>query len=105
MNNLAQVNIGDKFLGPNSFLTNIEDVGKLVSLVVQSAIVIAGLILLFLLIFGGISMIAGAGSNNPEQAAKGKQAVTSAVVGFIVVLAGYWIVQLIEILTGIQILQ
>ena len=105
MQNLAQVNIGDKFLGQGAFLTDIGDVGKLVSLVVQSALVIAGLVFLFLLILGGISMIAGAGNNNPEQAAKGKQAVTSAAIGFVVVFAAYWIVQLIEILTGISILQ
>ena len=67
---------------------------------VSTAITIAGIILLFLLVGGGIAMIAGAGSDNPEQVQKGKQAATSAVVGFIVVFVAYWIVRLIEVLTG-----
>jgi len=54
---------------------------------------------------GGIGMIAGAGNSNPEQAGKGRQAATSAVVGFIIVFAAYWIMQLIEILTGFSILR
>ena len=49
-------------------------------------------------------MIAGAGKDNPEQTAKGKQAVTSAVLGFVVVFAAYWIVQLIEEFTGLPLL-
>lgn len=45
-------------------------------------------------------MIAGAGNQNPEQTAKGRQAVTSAVIGFVVVFAAYWIVRLIEEILG-----
>lgn len=102
---LTQVNIGEKFLGKSgSFLTEITDIGKLVSIIVSNAMVIAGIILLFFMVFGGISMIAGAGSQNPEQVAKGRQAVTSALIGFIIVFAAYWIVQLIEVLTGVKIL-
>ncbi|MEK7112910.1 MAG: hypothetical protein AAB875_06390 [Patescibacteria group bacterium] len=108
MNNLAQgtgVSIEEKFFGKSGgFLTNITDVGKLVSIIVSNAIIIAGIILLFLMVFGGISMIAGAGSQNPEQVAKGRQAVTSALIGFIIVFAAYWIVQLIGAITGINIL-
>lgn len=98
------VDIGKSFLGKGAFLSDVKDIGKLVSIIVSNAIVVAGIILLFLMIFGGISMIAGAGSQNPEQVAKGKQAVTSALIGFIIVFAAYWIVQLIEAITGIQIL-
>lgn len=98
------VDIGKSFLGKGTFLSDIKDVGKLVSILVSNAMVIAGIILLFLMVFGGISMIAGAGSQNPEQVAKGRQAVTSALIGFIIVFAAYWIVQLIGAITGINIL-
>ena len=50
-------------------------------------------------------MVMGAGRDNPEQAAKGKQAATAAVIGFIIIFASYWIIQLIQLLTGITILQ
>lgn len=103
MNNQG-VDIGRKFLGESGFLRNLTDVGKFVSIIVSNAMVIAGVILLFFMVFGGISMIAGAGNQNPEQVAKGRQAITSALIGFIIVFAAYWIVQLIEVLTGVQIL-
>jgi hypothetical protein len=49
-------------------------------------------------------MIMGAGQDNPEAAAKGKQAATSAVIGFIIIFAAYWIIQIIETVTGLNIL-
>ena len=102
MNKLAAVNIGTKF---NSPFTQLTDLGSFTSLVIQNALVIAGVILLFLLIAGGLGMIIGAGSGDSDQAANGKKAATAAVIGFIVIFAAYWIVQIIEVLTGIQILQ
>lgn len=60
--------------------------------------------MLFLLVLGGIGVIAGAGGDNPERAAKGKQAVTSAIIGFIIIIVAYWIIQIIENITGITIL-
>jgi len=107
MSLLAQtgVPIGNTFFGKeNSFLSQVGDVGKLVSLIVSNAIVVAGVILLFLFVAGGIGMIAGAGSSNPEQMASGRKAITAAVIGFVIVFAAYWIVQLIQVLTGVKIL-
>ena len=105
MNKLA-VDIKETFFGAgsNTPLTEVTDVGSIVSIVLQISFVLAGVIMLFFFIFGGISIIAGAGKDNPEQAAKGKQAITSAALGFIVVFAAYWIVQLIELMTGVVIL-
>jgi hypothetical protein len=102
---IAQVDIGDVFFGrgENPELRQITGVGDLVSLGVRIAFVIAGLLVLFFIIFGGYSIIAGAGSDNPEQAARGKQAATAAVIGFVILFASYWIVQLIQAITGIAI--
>ena len=106
MVNKLAIKIQDTFFGggSNTPLTELKGIGSLVSVVVQASFVLAGVLLLFFFIFGGISIIAGAGKDNPEQAAKGKQAITSAVLGFIVVFAAYWIVQLIELITGVVIL-
>lgn len=79
-----------------------KGLADLVSVIVSSAFAIASVILLFFFIFGGISMIAGAGQDNPERAAKGKQAVTSAAIGFIIIFVAYWIVRLIEITIGVN---
>ena len=101
MNTLAQIDIGEKFGSPFGQADG-QTLGGLVSIILQSSLAIAGVILLFLLIFGGIGIIAGAGNNNPEQAAKGKQAATAAVIGFIVVFSAYWVVRLIEVITGVD---
>ena len=96
------VNIGETF---NSPLGTTKTLGDLVSIFLSSALTLAGVILLFLLILGGIGMMAGAGGDSPEKAAKGKQTATAAAIGFIIVFATYWIVQIVEELTGLNILK
>jgi hypothetical protein len=99
------VNIGDVFFGTGGhFLKETTGVGTLVSIILSNAIVIAGILLFFLFLFGGISMIIGAGQSSPEKAARGRQAVTAAVIGFIIIFGAYWIIQIIEKITHIDIL-
>ncbi|MAG60108.1 hypothetical protein CMO96_04980 [Candidatus Woesebacteria bacterium] len=98
----AEVDIEDKFGAP---FAEVKDVGTLVSIVVSNLYILAGVILLIVLIFGGFSIIAGSGQNNPEQAAQGKKAATMAAVGFLIIFASYWIIKIIELLTGFKILE
>lgn len=102
MEKLAQVDIGDQF---NSPFGKTIGLGGLVSIILSNAIIIAGIILLFLLIFGGISIIMGAGQGNPEKSAKGQKAVSSALIGFLLIFAVYWIIQIVEVIFGFSILQ
>ncbi len=97
MNKLAQVNIGSTYGSVWGVDFGFAD---LVSVILRNSFVIAGILLLFLMIFGGISIMFGAGSGNPESAGRGKKAITSAVIGFAIIFAAYWIVQIIEIITG-----
>lgn len=96
MNKIA-VNIGSLFDSPLGKTKGILDV---VSIVVEAAFAIAGIIVIFMFIFGGITLIASAGQGNPEGVGKGKKAVTSALIGFIIILTSFWVVRLIEIITG-----
>lgn len=96
------VDIGENF---NTSIGKTVGVADLISIILSNAIVIAGIIMLFLLVFGGIMMIASAGQDDPQKAAQGKKAVTAAVIGFIIIFASYWIVQIIEYLTGVPILR
>ncbi len=105
MNKLASIDIEESFLnGSGQNLSDITSVNNYVSAIVTSAISIAGIILLFLLIGGGIGMIAGAGKSDPQSIEKGKKAATSALIGFIVVFCAYWIVKLIESITGLSLI-
>jgi len=95
------VDIGSSFGSP---FGQTAGVGSLVSTIVSAALVLAGIIVLVFFILGGIGMISSAGNDNPEGAAKAKQALTSAAIGFIIVFAAYWIIQIIEKITGVNIL-
>jgi succinate dehydrogenase/fumarate reductase cytochrome b subunit len=107
MNNLsAAFDIGSKFFGEGS--TNplagndLTGVAKVVSMFLNIAFVLAGLILLFFFILGGIGLIGSAGAENPQKTEQSKKTITSAVIGFVVVFASYWIVKLVGQLLGIE---
>lgn len=100
MRQLAQSSLETYFDSPFG-KTGGKTIGDLISLGLKISFVVAGLILLFFIIIGGISIIAGAGGNDPEKAKKGQQAVTSALIGFVIIFVAYWIVRLIEVITGI----
>ena len=103
-NYLTAIDIGDKFFGNSGGIRTANSLSTYITFFLNASFVIAGVLLLFYFVMGGIGMIAGAGKDNPQQIEKGKQAATSALIGFIVVFASYWIVKLIEQLTGITIL-
>jgi len=108
MQNLLAVNIGDQwFLKPNQAITNapqFQTPGALISIILRNVYTIAGVSLLFLLIFGGFSIILGAGGGDPKKAGQGQKAVTAAIAGFLIIFASYWIIQIIETITGVKIL-
>jgi hypothetical protein len=99
---LAQINIGEKFFGSGaaSQLQKPEGIASLVSLFLNISFVIAGLILLFYFILGGIGIIGSAGQDDPQKLEQAKKTATSALIGFIIVFASYWIVKLIRQLIG-----
>ena len=96
-NVFAQVNIGQQF---NSPFGQTKSVGTLVSLILNFGLIVAGVIIVFLLVFGAIKMIAGAGGGDAKAAAQGHQAITWAVIGFVVVFSSFIIIRLIETLAG-----
>ncbi len=104
MNKLA-IEIGSQFLGGSEGkLGDPQYVGIYTSAIISGAISIAGIILLFLLIAGGVGIISGAGKNDPKAIESGKKTATSALIGFVVVFSAYWIVKLVESITGLNLL-
>lgn len=104
MKYLAQIDIGKTFfgteLGSTHPLQQLTGIGALVSLFLKASFALAGLLILFFIIFAGFQIIVGAGQNNPEAAKKGKEAATAAVIGFVIIFVAYWIIRIIEIITG-----
>lgn len=98
------IDIGKEFLlGSGGIKSVFPNLGKLVSIIISNLYVLAGILLLLLLIFGGFGMIMGAGGGNPEQTAKGGKAVGAALGGFLIIFLSYWIIKIIEVITGLSI--
>lgn len=76
--------------------------GGIISEVLKYAFPIAGMILFGMLVLAGVKMLTGA--TNSKNMDEGKQIIGTAVAGFIVLFASYWIIQLIEVIFGIKIL-
>ncbi len=71
--------------------------------IVKDTFVLAGVIFVALLVFGGVTYIMNAGSADKEGMEKGKNALTAAIAGFIIIFAAYWIVQIVQFVAGVDI--
>jgi len=104
---LAEVDIGRQwFLGgatPIADAPQFKSPGALISVILPNVYIAAGICIFLLFLFGGISVIAGAGQNDPKKTGQGKKAITSALIGFLIIFASYWIIQIIEVITGLSI--
>jgi ABC-type Na+ efflux pump permease subunit len=98
--------IGEQFklkgnVGIGSQTSPYQTVGGFISLILPNVYIAASLILFILLIAGGFAIMSS--GSDPQKKAKGAKAVTSAVVGFIIIFTSFWLIKLIEFLTGINI--
>ena len=101
---MAKFNIGDAFQIGNTGIgtkPGYGTIGGFVSTVLPNVYVLAGLILFFLIILGGIGLISAGGDTEKIQA--GSKKITIAIIGFAVIFMSYWIIQVISLLTGIEI--
>ncbi|MBD3250614.1 MAG: hypothetical protein GF381_03540 [Candidatus Pacebacteria bacterium] len=96
----AQVEL-DQYLrvGGGTVAEKYQTPADLVNLLVPNLFIVAGLIVFFLIIGAGFSYIKDS-SGNKEEA---KNLATGAVVGFVVMFSAYWIIQIIEAVTGTDI--
>lgn len=77
-------------------------IGAIITSLLPYLFTFGGMILFGMLIWGGFEMLAGASETKAQEA--GKQRITAAVIGFILLFASYWMAQLMEIIFGIKIL-
>ncbi len=90
---------GQPIQGPlSSGFTNIASV---VNALVVFIIPVASLILLFVLIFGGYSYMMSQG--NPEKIKSAQGMITSALIGFALLVFSYLIIKLITTIFGINV--
>lgn len=107
MENLLAIDIGKEFwLKPDTGIAGVpayQTLGGIISIILKNVYILAGIGLFILLIFGGFAIIMGAGSGDQKKIAQGQQAVTSALIGFLIIFTSYWIIQIIQTVTGLEI--
>ncbi|HSW90102.1 MAG TPA: hypothetical protein VLH19_04495 [Patescibacteria group bacterium] len=107
MSNLIAVgvNLGDavqlKNTFPNAGIGYYSSISVFINLLLPFAFVVAGLIFLFLIIGAGFTIVTSAG--DPKKVEGGKNQILTALIGFIIIFAAYWIIQIIETFTGVKI--
>lgn len=83
--------------------TNVSEVydspAFLVNLIVGNIFVVAGIIFFIMLIYGGFKFITG----SKKGAEDAKNTIQTALIGFVIMFAAYWIIQIVALLTGIDI--
>lgn len=87
-----------------SFSSAYPTITGLIAALLRNSLTIAGVILLCLLIFGGLSYIINAGDSDPKKTAQSMAMITDAIIGFLVVILAYFIIQIVEVVTGVNIL-
>lgn len=92
---------GEKITAPGNAPTNIG-LSQLLSFAVTTLIIIAILLTLFFLIYGGINMITSGGDK--QKVVQARLKLTYAVVGLIIVFLSFFIVNFVGQLFGISLL-
>ena len=75
--------------------------GGIVTRLLEFIFPIAGLILFLMISWGGFEVLMGSGDSGKVQA--GKQRVTAAIVGFLVLFSSYLLIQIVEAVFGVVI--
>ena len=104
---LADVNIPNTFFGcarPQGCNVSLSSPGQLISLLLPNLMMLSGIILLFTTLYYGFRMIQLADTHSPQDLAKAQSATTMSVVGFLLVITSYFILQLVESTLGINII-
>lgn len=106
---LAATSIGDAGINLADYLTlkggkKVSEVYKtpadMVNLVVSNVFVVAGILLFVFIIMAGFKFISGDSKGMQEA----KTMMGGVLTGFVVMFAAYWIIQIIQLITGAQIL-
>lgn len=87
---------------PPGFNPEFTDLASVVTVALGKLIFpIAGIILLAYLVWGGFDYLTSMG--DPKKAEAGKQKITAAIIGFIIIFVSYWIVQIVDYIFGLEI--
>lgn len=77
--------------------------GAFIGKLLPNIIVLASVIFFLFIFVAGFPIISGAGKDSsPQEKAKAKAAVTYAVAGFLLIIASFFILQIVQTLLGVN---
>jgi hypothetical protein len=79
-----------------------SSLGTVISALLPYVYVFAGLALLIMLIWGGITLMTAAG--DPGKTKEGYGKITAGLIGFVIIFVAYFVVQLLEVVLMVDIL-
>lgn len=88
--------------GPTAPITEWKNIGDIVSRLLIYIFPLAGMATFIYLLIGGFGYLTAAG--NEEAAKKAQGQITNALIGFLIIFLSYWIVRILEIILGIELL-
>jgi hypothetical protein len=94
----AAVNIKDNYNTPIKQTSDISS--KLISSFSSNAVIVGGVLFLIMAIVAGYHMLSNSG--DAEKFAAGKDIITYAMIGFLLIFGAYWIIQLIQFMLGLS---
>jgi len=80
-----------------------QSLGEFISAILPNVYVITGVIAFVLVVVAGLMFIINAGKGEGEQTKKWQGTLTASIAGLLIIFLSYWIIQIIETLTGIKI--
>jgi len=83
-------------------ITEWKNIGDIVSRLLIYIFPLAGIATFIYLLIGGFGYLTAAG--NEEAAKKAQGQITNALIGFLIIFLSYWIVQILEIILGVELL-
>ena len=99
------VDINQVFLlGGKPIESVFPDIGVIITVIAQNMIVIASILLFLILAGGGVMYILSSGGGDQEGMEKGKNALTGALVGYIIVFGAFWLIKIVEFVFGVKII-
>ena len=97
---LGQTNLNTIQQNAGLTVSTSTSLGDLISKALPWIFIIAGMLLLIYLIFGGLQLMLSQGDPKNAQAAKAH--ITNALIGFIIIFIAFWVVQLFGAILGLR---
>jgi hypothetical protein len=88
---------------PENFNDKFSTLGRVISFMLPYIYAFAGIALLLMIISAGFTLLTSAG--DAKKMESGKQRLTNALIGFIIIFVAFWLVQLVGYIFGVTSIQ